>query len=850
MFPEISSSEHSYERYKNIGDAYEPLTVEHLGGNTYAFMTYFMQNGDVMCDPDFEFELDHEKRTLNILEYQQDGTIFGTIYQRVYDENNNPDLKLLSSLEKNFMQNLKNAQNMERPLTSYTDKNGNEFNSDNEPETIETEESEIKDKSPELRAVLNGFSEKYSLGELNVDPSNYNGYNWKLTEKFQDSTDFVLGEIDSPEYGKPFTPEELRTSLEKFENEIQSRGQNISELYNRKSDSANHGGISALPKIQKDLPEITYASRPSEKISNNISAIREMIRLENAEKSGDEPYDKKSNQYNSKQASEYRLRQYCGWGGLSQVFDERFKQYNYSRQELHSLLTPKEYAEAKASSLNAHYTPQIIIDAMYKAVQNMDLPRDAKILEPACGTGNFITRLPHSFSDAKVTGIELDSVTARIAHQINRDNENVQIINSGFENSGLENNSFDLAIGNVPFGDYNMNDPDYVQDWKIHDAFFRKALDKVASGGVVAFVTSTGTMDKVNPKIREYLATRADLIGAVRLPNNAFSNAGTGVSSDIIFLKKRENPLPAHEPKPDWCYTIPDKNGLKINSYFVQNPQMILGEIKKTTFQDRLTCEPFEGADLEKQLNEAIKNLNAKITIVKREKSINEQRGKVEPWGKNFTFQIKDDKVYYRKNNQMEEIKVTSAEKEKIAKLCEIRDVTRNLIDLQKTSISDEKLVPIREQLNKLYDKYKDEYGEITSKSVKKLFSSDSDYPILQSLENHNKESGKTEKADIFFRRTVNPMLEIKSVESVEEALQISLDRKGKPDIPYMAILLEQPPEKVCNELLEKGQIFIDPEKVLPDKPFSGVVERSEYLSGNVRMKLTIAEEYAKTNPE
>lgn len=446
-------------------------------------------------------------------------------------------------------------------------------------------------------------------------------------------------------------------------------------------------------------------------------------------------------------------------GGLSQVFDERFKQYNYSRQELHSLLTPKEYAEAKASSLNAHYTPQIIIDAMYKAVQNMDLPRDAKILEPACGTGNFISRIPHSFGNAEVMGVELDSITARIAHQINRDNENIQIINSGFENSGLENESFDLAIGNVPFGDYNMNDPDYVQDWKIHDAFFRKALDKVASGGVVAFVTSTGTMDKASPKVREYLATQAELIGAVRLPNNAFSDAGTGVPSDIIFLKKRENPLPAHEPKPDWCYTIPDKNGLKINSYFVQNPQMILGEMKKTTFQDRLTCEPFEGADLEKQLNEAIKNLNAKITVAKREKVVNEQRGKVEPWGKNFTFQVRDEKVYYRKGGQMDEIKCTPTEKEMIKKLCEIRDVTRQLIDLQKTSVQDSELVPIREKLNKLYDEYRSEHGELSSKQVKKLFSNDSDFPILQSLENHNKESGRTEKADIFFHRTVNPML-------------------------------------------------------------------------------------------
>lgn len=826
-FPEISSGEHSYERYGNIDDELEPLSVEHLGGNNYSFIH----------DSEFTFELDHENKTLNILEYQKNDSIFGTVHQKVYDENNT-DLNLLSSLERNFLQSLKNSQNVERPLTSYADKNGNKFNSDNEP-VPDIEEMKINDNTPELRAVLNEFSEKYGLGELNVTPNNYN---WTLTEKFQDGTDFELGEITGSEYEKPFTPQELKTTLEKFENERQ----NISEIYDRKSISDNHGGISELPKVQENLSEISYASNPSEKINNNLSAIREMIRLEEAQKSGTELYDK----YDTKEISQHKLRKYCGWGGLPQVFDERFKQYEYQRNELKRLLTPEEYTEAKASTLNAHYTPQIIIDAMYKAVRNMNLPRDAKILEPACGTGNFITRLPHSFSDAEVTGVELDCVTARIAKQINHDNENIQIINSGFENSGLENNSFDLAIGNVPFGDYNMNDPDYVQDWKIHDAFFRKALDKVAVGGIVAFVTSTGTMDKSNPKVREYLATQAELVGAIRLPNNAFSDAGTSVSSDIIFLKKRENPLQSYESKPDWCYTIPDKNGLKINSYFVQNPQMMLGEMQKTTFQNRLTCKAFEGADLEKQLNEAIKNLNAKITVAKREKSTNEQRGKIEPWGKNFTFRIKDDKVYYRKNNQMEEIKITPAEKEKIAKLCEIRDVTRNLIDLQKTSISDEKLVPIREQLNKLYDKYKLEYGEINSKSVKKLFSNDSDYPILQSLENHNKESGKTEKADIFFRRTVNPMLEIKSVESTEEALQISLDRKGKPDIPYMAILLEQPAEKVCNELLEKGQIFIDPEKELPDKKFSGVVERSEYLSGNVRMKLTLAEEYAKSNSE
>ena len=233
----------------------------------------------------------------------------------------------------------------------------------------------------------------------------------------------------------------------------------------------------------------------------------------------------------------------------------------------------------------------------------MDLPRDAHILEPSCGTGNFISRLPGSLGDAEIVGVEIDSITARIATQLHRENPNVQIIQSGFEHAGLENNSFDLAIGNVPFGDYNLNDPDYADNWRIHDAFFRKALDKVAPGGVVAFVTSCGTMDKKNPKVREYLAEHAELVGAIRLPENAFSSAGTKTPTDMIFLKKREMPIQFHEKKPDWCYTVPDPNGsgLNINAYFAQNPQMVLGKIEKSSYQGRMTCTPIPDTDLQTQ---------------------------------------------------------------------------------------------------------------------------------------------------------------------------------------------------------------------------------------------------------
>ncbi len=603
--------------------------------------------------------------------------------------------------------------------------------------------------------------------------------------------------------------------------------------------------------------EIIYPKNPSQKILANIVAVRELKRLEEAEKNGTDLYDKRSNQYNSRENSDKKLRQYSGWGGLQQAFDE--SPTNWYNRELREILTPEEYKAARATTLNAHYTPQIIIDSMYKAVMNMDLPRDSRILEPSCGTGNFISRMPSSLGNAEVVGIELDPLTAKIAQRLNQDRGNVKIINNGFEHTNLENGSFDLAIGNVPFGDYNLNDPDYVKDWLIHDAFFRRALDKVAGGGVVAFVTSTGTLDKKNPKIREYLAQQAELIGAVRLPNNAFSDAGTKVSTDIIFLKKRDTPLLKTDRLPDWCYTAENEDGLRINSYFIQNPQMILGKMEKTSHFDMLTCTPIEGAELEKQLNEAIKNLNAKITVEKRERRIQEQRNNLQPWGNTFTFQLKDDKVFFNMGDHMEEIKCSKADKEKLDALCNIRSTARQLLDKQKTNISDEQLVPLREELNSSYDKFADKYGSLDQKSVKKLFGDDSDYPIVRSLENVNTETGKIEKSDIFFHRTVNPSEEISDINTAEEALQISIDKKGKPDIPYMATLLEKAysdlplsdiEKNVCNELVNKGLLFIDPEKQIPEKAFSGVTERSEYLSGNVRMKLAAAEDYAKVNPE
>lgn len=856
MYPDIVSGEHDYERYGMPGDAYEPLTVEALGEDMYAFMTYYEQMGDIMRDPDFTIRLDHENKRVEMLEYQQDGVPgIGTVYQNVVDENGNVDEKLRAALEKNFMQNLNAAEQSDRELTRYKDSNGNvtELVQPEGPEKVEPE-IVYDDKTPELREVLNAFSQKHGLGELNVESSERGHSYWALKEKMKDGTEIRLGDIYNYDYEMPFNPKTLERTLSEFEETQLRYGREINELGNREFCLRIHGGQSDLPAVQKDLPEIKYADNPAQKIRDNISALREVIRLEDAEMSGKPLYEERGKYADTKENSENRLRRYSGWGGLQQVFDERFPQQQRTRDQLHTLLTDAEYASASSSTLNAHFTPQTVIDAMYKVVRNMELPRNARILEPSCGSGNFITRLPGSFSNAQVVGVELDGMTAKIAKWLNHDNPNVRIIESAFERAPLENNSFDLAIGNVPFGDYQMNDPDYAKNWLIHDAFFRKALDKVAPGGVVAFITSSGTMDKGSPKVREYLATQSELVGAIRLPNNTFKDAGTPVTADIIFLKKREVPLAAHEPKPDWCYTAPNEDGLKINSYFVENPQMVLGKMEKTTHFDMLTCAPVEGADLELQLNEAIKNINAKITVSRREQAIRERRGNIEPWGKNFTYQIKDGKVYYRQGEDMTEVRCNAKDLAKFSALCELRDTTRELLDKQKSSVSDEALVPLRDKLNRLYDAYKTQYGSLNDKKTLKQFGTDSDYPILQSLE---KNDGS--KADIFSRRTVNPDTEITSVENAEQALQISLDRKGKVDMIYMSMLLEDVyPEQsideiagtISHELLDKGLVFIDPEKQLPETPYSGIVEKTEYLSGNIRMKLTLAKEYAKSDPQ
>ncbi len=885
-FPDIANGTHTHERYgaeyEEYGenDAFEPLSIESLGDDTYAFMTWYVQNGDLMRDPDFVFTLDHENKELHVWEYQMDGVpVVGTVYQSVTLEDGTIDKQLQSALEENFRVNLRNAVSAGRELSSYTDSNGEEHELQAVSEQItEPEQPEIEDESAVYRETLNAFSEKHNLGELNVVPDS-SGF--RITEKYQDGESAAIWHISKPYVEKPLTVEEVEAELILFEKSAERNNTSVGNYGYRQTNAQRHGGGSELPPVQDNLPEIKYADNPYAKVRDNISAIREAKRIEECESNGEYPFDSGRNAYNGIEASMGRLRRYSGWGGLSQVFDERFTSMANLRKQLKDTLTEEEYAAVRSSTLTSHYTPQVIIDEMYKTIRNMGISKDSRILEPSCGTGNFISRMPHDMGNGGIVGVELDPITALIAKHLNvpkenpeakesekafEENRDVKILNCGFERSNLEDNSFDVVIGNIPFGDFKLNDPDYTNDWLIHDAFIRKALDKVAAGGIVAVITSSGTLDKKNPKIREQLAMKADLIGAVRLPNNAFADAGTPVTSDVIFLQKRKTPLNVYDPKPDWCYTSPVEVGVvgkkhegetrtaSINSYFAQNPQMVLGTMKQTTHFDMLTCEPDNSRTLAEQLETAFRQLNTKISIENRERSNLEKKGYIEPWGKTFTYQINDDKIYYNLGNAMEEFNGNDKAKEQLKGLIGLRDITRELLNKQQSNVRDEELVPLRNKLNEVYDSFVKEYGTLTSKKNKKLFSQDADYPILDALENVDAETKEVTKAPIFTRRTVNPVLEVTEVATSEEAMQVSLDKRGKVDIPYMATLLQnqyedielnEVMESITEELLEKGLIFRDPEKVATGKPYIEIVDKAEYLCGDVRKKLAMAEDAA-----
>lgn len=594
-----------------------------------------------------------------------------------------------------------------------------------------------------------------------------------------------------------------------------------------------------------------------EKFAANIAAIETLKRIEsrNLHLAAD-----MFKAHNADPDEQKVLAGYVGWGGLSQAFDPNNKAWAKEYRQLKELLTDEEYAAAKGSTLNAHYTTPTVIGAIYKGLQNLGF-EGGNILEPAMGVGNFFGAMPEEIrKNSHLSGVELDSITGRIAQQLYQ-NADVQI--KGFEKTDFSDNYFDAAVGNVPFGSYSVSDKRYNREnFFIHDYFLAKTLDKLAPGGVAALITTKGTLDKENPKVREYLAKRADLIGAIRLPNTAFkANAGTEVTTDILFLQKREKMA---VELPDWCYIAKDNNGVPVNQYFIDHPEMVLGTMKQgLEFSlygnpNETACVPIEGANLKEQLETAVANLKTNNAIRKHVEQRKAEAGVIPATAdvRNFTFAEVDGKMFFRENNIMTEAAdkngnaLTGKSLERIRALNELRQTFRTILTAQENNCSDEQLQTYQKILNAQYDTFVKKYGYINDRANYQAFSKDDDYNSLCALELVNEETHEVTKSDFFSKRTVKQFTEITRVDTPQEALFVSVDTLGKLDIPYMAKLCEKEPDEVIEALKADNLIYLNPKKANPEKPYEGWEEASEYLSGNVRVKLRAAERAAESNPE
>ena len=541
------------------------------------------------------------------------------------------------------------------------------------------------------------------------------------------------------------------------------------------------------------------------------------------------------------------LSKYVGWGGLSEAFDENNSAWTTEYLELSSVLTPEEYASARESTLTAFYTPPEVITAIYKAMEQMGF-KEGNLLEPSCGIGNFIGMLPDTMQDSKIYGVELDTISAGIAQQLY---QKTTIAAQGFEETNLPDSFFDGVVGNVPFGDFKVSDKRYDKHkFLIHDYFFAKSLDKLRPGGVMALVTSKGTMDKETLAVRKYIAQRAELLGAIRLPNNTFKgNAGTEVVSDILILQKRDRLI---DIEPDWVHLDTDENGIKMNSYFVQHPEMILGEMKMVSgrFGMEATCVPYENADLAAQLDEAVANIHGEITEYETEEELEEEDNSIpaDPTVRNFSYTLVDDKIYYRENSRMTPVEISATAENRIKGMIAIRNSVRTLIELQTEDYPDSEIKAEQERLNRLYDTFSGKYGLINSRANTSAFSQDSSFSLLSALEIIGEDGELERKADMFSKRTIKPHTPVTSVDTASEALAVSLGEKATIDMDYMMELSGKSENEIFEDL--KGVIFLNPLYEYGNSYEPKYLMADEYLSGNVREKLRIAKNSAELYPK
>ena len=541
------------------------------------------------------------------------------------------------------------------------------------------------------------------------------------------------------------------------------------------------------------------------------------------------------------------LSKYVGWGGIPEAFDENNSAWGTEYLELKTVLTPEEYTAARESTLTAFYTPPEVTTAIYNALSQMGF-REGNLLEPSCGIGNFIGMLPQSMENAKIYGVELDPISAGIAQQLYQKSS---IAARGFEEVNVPDSFFDGVVGNVPFGDFKVLDKRYDKhNFLIHDYFFAKSLDKLRPGGLMALVTSKGTMDKTNPAVRKYIAQRADLLGAIRLPNNTFKgNAGTEVVSDILFLQKRDRLI---DIEPDWVHLDTDENGIEMNSYFVRHPEMVLGEMKMVTgrFGLESTCEPYENANLESQLAEAVSNIHGEISDYEVDDEMESEDNSIpaNPSVRNFSYTVVDDVIYFRENSKMTPVEVSATAENRIKGMIAIRDCVRELIELQTEDYPDSEIKQAQEKLNTLYDNFTKKYGLINSRANTSAFNADSSYALLAALEVLDENGELERKADMFTKRTIKPHIPVTEVDTASEALAVSMGEKATVDMPYMQQLTGKTEQELYSDL--KGVIFLNPLYGYGNSTEPKYLMADEYLSGNVREKLALARRSAEVYPE
>lgn len=850
--PEILSGECRYIRFTSEG--FMPLSIQALSDDRISISHFYRQNGDLMSDPDMEFVVDRENKLLSARTYRQDGLGVNQSVENEYQEI--ADFRLEKELNAFTLEWFKNISNQgysrNKMIIDYRDFNMTvNYAENNQIVSFTGWDNTSAVPLSEWRKAVKEIEKRYKSPYDIMFSHMGNGVTVcnKLREKYGDYENIahISTEREVTFYDDKM-PEEVRKYIEDF-----------AKYKDMQISASQPESVFSVPAFEKEQHQPEKKEAVSEQIKpvykNETLSEGKNYRITDMHPSyGGAKHRFQSNieairilkqcEEENRQAlpeEQEILAKYVGWGGLSNAFDSENEEWKNEYAQLKEILTPDEYSSAQETVLTSFYTPPAVIQSVYKVIKNTGL-KEGNILDPGCGIGNFHGLIPESMKNVKMYGIEQDSVSGRIAKLLYPEN---QIDITSYENTDLPDNFFDVSVGNIPFGSYQIADKKYDRlGLYVHDYFIVKTLDKLRPGGIMAVITTKGTMDKKSSDVRKYIAQRAELLGAIRLPDNTFSkNAGTRITSDILFLQKRERVI---DIEPDWIHLNEDENGLAVNSYFAEHPEMILGKmvIESSPYGMQSACKQVDGTNLEEMLSEAVNKISADIPDYEHQRDEEAESIPADPSVRNFSFTEVNGKLYYRENSRMIRLHPSDTAASRISGMIKIRDCVRNLLEMQADDYPDEDIRKEQSRLNYLYDSYTASYGILNSRANNLAFRSDSSYSLLCSLEILDDEKQFSRKADIFTKRTVKPKVTVNAVDNAYEALALSLNEKGLIDIAYMKSLYGKGMEKLTEEL--KGKIYQNP--LTAHDELTGWETAEEYLSGNVRRKFEAAQKAAETD--